>query len=73
MRKLPLAVAALAAAAVAVPLGFGSSNREAPNISLDPSADNTDTYAWTAKDASALVIVGVGCVLTVNAVLEVLL
>jgi hypothetical protein len=51
MRKLPLAVAALAAAAVAVPLGFGSSHREAPNISLDPSADNTDTYAWTAKDA----------------------
>jgi hypothetical protein len=51
MRKLPVAVAALAAAAVAVPLGFGSSHREAPNISLDPSADNTDTYAWTAKDA----------------------
>jgi Domain of unknown function (DUF4331) len=51
MRKLPLAVAALAAAAVAVPIGFGSSHREAPNISLDPSADNTDTYAWTAKDA----------------------
>jgi hypothetical protein len=51
MRKLPLAVAALAAAAVAVPIGFGSSHREAPGISLDPSADNTDTYAWTAKDA----------------------
>src|SRR5918999_1179114 len=51
MRKLPLAVAALAAAAVAVPLGFGSSHREAPGVSLDPSADNTDTYAWTAKDA----------------------
>src|SRR5918999_1551634 len=51
MRKLPLAVAALAATAVAVPLGFGSSHREAPGISLDPSADNTDTYAWTAKDS----------------------
>jgi Domain of unknown function (DUF4331) len=51
MRKLPVAAAALAAAAVAVPLGIGSSHREAPNISLDPSADNTDTYAWTAKDA----------------------
>ena len=37
--------------AIAVPLGFGSSHREAPGISLDPSADNTDTYAWTAKDA----------------------
>ena len=51
MRKLLLALAALAAAAIAVPLGFGSSHREAPSISLDPSADNTDTYAWTAKDA----------------------
>jgi len=51
MRKLLLALAALAAVAIAVPLGFGSSHREAPNISLDPSADNTDTYAWTAKDA----------------------
>ena len=51
MRKLLLALAVLAAAAIAVPLGFGSSHREAPNISLDPAADNTDTYAWTAKDA----------------------
>ena len=44
-------VAAVAAAAIAVPLGFGSSHREAPNIALDPSADNTDVYAFTAKDA----------------------
>ncbi len=56
MRKSPhkgLAVvaAAVAAAAIAVPLGFGSSHREAPNIALDPSADNTDVYAFTAKDA----------------------
>ena len=51
MRKLLLALAALAACAIAVPLGFGSSHREAPGIALDPSADNTDTYAWTAKDA----------------------
>ncbi|HYP48351.1 MAG TPA: DUF4331 domain-containing protein [Thermoleophilaceae bacterium] len=51
MRKLPLVTAGIAAAAVAVPLGIGSSHREAPNISLDPSADNTDTYAWTAPDA----------------------
>ncbi len=51
MRKLLLALAALAASAIAVPLGFASSHREAPDISLDPSADNTDTYAWTAKDA----------------------
>ena len=51
MRKLLLALVALAAAAIAVPLSIGSSHREAPNISLDPAADNTDTYAWTAKDA----------------------
>ena len=51
MRKLLLAVAALAACAIVVPLSIGSSHREAPGISLDPSADNTDTYAWTAKDA----------------------
>jgi hypothetical protein len=51
MRKLLLALAALAACASAVPLALSSSHREAPGISLDPSADNTDTYAWTAKDA----------------------
>jgi hypothetical protein len=55
MRKSPhkslgVAAAAVAAAAIAVPLGFGSSHREAPNIALDPSADNTDVYAFTAKD-----------------------
>jgi hypothetical protein len=51
MRKLLLALTALAALAIAVPFGMSSSHREAPGISLDPSADNTDTYAWTAKDA----------------------
>jgi hypothetical protein len=50
MKRLS-ALAALAAAAIAVPLSIGSSHREAPNISLDPSADNTDTYAWTAPNA----------------------
>jgi hypothetical protein len=50
MRRLLLVPAALAALAIAVPLGFSSSHREAPGISLDPSADNTDTYAWTARD-----------------------
>ena len=45
------ALAAVIAAAVAVPLSIGSSHREAPNISNDPAADNTDTYAWTAADA----------------------
>ena len=60
-RALPLIAAALAtalAACFAVTLGFGSSHREAPAISLDPAADNTDVYAFTAKDApGALTIV----------------
>jgi hypothetical protein len=50
-RGLAVVVVAVAAAAVAVPLGFGSSHREAPNIALDPAADNTDVYAYTADDA----------------------
>jgi hypothetical protein len=51
MRKLLIVFAALCAAAVAAALSIGSSHREAPGITLDPTADNTDTYAWTAKDA----------------------
>src|ERR671914_247465 len=43
--------AALAAGALAVTGGFGSSHREAPKILADPTADNTDVYAFTAKDA----------------------
>jgi len=50
-RKLAVIVAPMAAAAIVVPLSIGSSHREAPNIMLDPSADNTDVYAWTAPDA----------------------
>jgi hypothetical protein len=44
-------VAAAIASAIVVPLAFTSSHREAPSIMLDPSADNTDVYAWTAPDA----------------------
>jgi hypothetical protein len=52
-----LLAAAVAASAIAVPLAISSSHREAPNIMLDPSADNTDVYAWTAPAAeSALTI-----------------
>ena len=40
------AAAALVASAV-----FSSSHREAPGILTDPTADNTDVYAFTAKDA----------------------
>ena len=54
MRKLHFAGALAAtslAALMAVSLSPGSSHREAPNIMLDPAADNTDTYAFTANDA----------------------
>src|ERR671933_678523 len=55
---LVLAVAGAAAAAVAVALprgpapqaGNASSHREAPLISEDPSADNTDLYAFRSPD-----------------------
>jgi len=58
MKRLSI-VAAIAAIAVAVPLAIGSSHREAPLTALDPTADDTDVYAFTAKDApSALTIVG---------------
>ena len=56
MRKLCLG-AAMVAAAIAVPLSIGSSHREAPKISLDPTADNTDVYAFTAKDATGALTV----------------
>jgi hypothetical protein len=44
-------VAALAAGSLAVTGAFSSSHREAPKILADPTADNTDVYAFTAKDA----------------------
>src|ERR671933_1729380 len=63
---LLLAVAGATAAVVAVALAKGpapqagnaSSHREAPLISEDPAADNTDLYAFRANDApDALTIV----------------
>src|ERR1700752_4170905 len=50
MRRIAL-IAALIAAAIAVPLSFGSGHREAPLTSLDPTGDDTDLYAFTAADA----------------------
>jgi hypothetical protein len=44
-------MSALVAAALVASLVLGSSHREAPRIMLDPSADNTDVYAFTAPDA----------------------
>ncbi len=52
MKRSPrnaLALFALAAAAI-TPTVEASSHREAPLISADPSADNTDLYAFTSPD-----------------------
>jgi hypothetical protein len=62
VRKLPALLAALLAAlgagALAVTLSSGSSHREAPLSSIDPTADDTDVYAFKAADApNALTIV----------------
>jgi Domain of unknown function (DUF4331) len=43
--------AALTAGSLAVTGVLGSSHREAPKILTDPTADNTDVYAFTAADA----------------------
>ncbi len=55
MRKLAILLtalmAALAAGALAVTAGSGSSHREAPLTSLDPTGDDTDVYAFVAPDA----------------------
>ncbi|MBW3631183.1 MAG: DUF4331 domain-containing protein [Gemmatimonadetes bacterium] len=51
MKKRLAIAAAVTAGAIAVPLSIGSSHREAPNIAMDPTADNTDVYAFTALDA----------------------
>jgi hypothetical protein len=57
MKRLSI-VAALVAIGVAVPLSIGSSHREAPLTSIDPTADDTDVYAYTAQDAQdALTVV----------------
>jgi hypothetical protein len=49
---LILALTAAIAAGLLSALGaFSSSHREAPRIMLDPAADNTDVYAFTAPDA----------------------
>jgi hypothetical protein len=51
MKRLVFA-AVIAAAAIAVALSFGSSHREAPLSSIDPTADDTDLYAFVAPDAT---------------------
>jgi hypothetical protein len=63
MRKLAILtvalLAALSAGVLAVTAGSGSSHREAPLSSLDPTADDTDVYAFVAPDApGSLTLVG---------------
>jgi hypothetical protein len=50
MKRLAF-VAAVLAIGVAVPISLGSSHREAPLTSVDPTADDTDVYAFTAPEA----------------------
>jgi hypothetical protein len=51
MKKLVLSfVAVLAASAIAVAVSSGSSHREAPGSSLDPTGDWTDVYFFTPND-----------------------
>jgi len=56
MRKLSVLgaalLAAMAAVALVVAMSSGSSHREAPLTSIDPTADDTDVYAFVAPDAS---------------------
>jgi hypothetical protein len=49
MKKLAL-VAVLAASAIAVAISSGSSHREAPGSSIDPTGDWTDVYFFTPPD-----------------------
>jgi hypothetical protein len=55
MRKLfvlgATLLSAMAAVALVVATGSGSSHREAPLTSIDPTADDTDVYAFVAPDA----------------------
>lgn len=46
-------VATVAAAAIVPAFGGASSHREAPSISQDPTADNTDVYAFRTPDDPA--------------------
>jgi hypothetical protein len=49
--RLLAIMAALAAGVIAVAMSSASSHREAPNTAKDPTADDTDVYAFTADDA----------------------
>lgn len=55
-RSLPKILIAAALVAVAGP-ALASSHREAPAISNDPAADNTDLWAWVSADLKTLHVV----------------
>src|SRR3954469_9665939 len=52
-----LAAALVALGFGAAPVALASSHREAPAISQDPAADNTDLWAWTSKAHDKLYVV----------------
>ena len=51
MKNRHLWIGALTALGIATSASFAgaSSHREAPAISMDPAADNTDVWAWVSK------------------------
>ena len=53
-RSIAALIAAISGFAFAVPLtslpAAASSHREAPTIATDPTADNTDVYAFTSPE-----------------------
>jgi hypothetical protein len=59
MRPRHCVTSILAALGVFATIGTASasSHREAPAISMDPSADNTDVWSWVSKDLSTLYVV----------------
>ena len=54
-KLLPSLLAALLATGVLASLALASSHREAPAISKDPTADNTDLYAFRSPDKPSTV------------------
>src|SRR5213596_2408524 len=59
IRRLTLAVALVALAVLSASAALAPSHSEAPGISKDRLADDTDLYAWVAGDApDAVTFVG---------------
>lgn len=56
-RKIPWLTATVALGVLAAWPALASSHREAPAISNDPAADNTDVWAWVSADRRTLHVV----------------